>query len=215
MVKGTAGTGQVCRAAFKGDVGGILVYRDVLDRWVNSRPIWNQHAYAVSNVSELGKIPRTSTWTQNWKIAGLNNFRQNKQGVLDPTSSPDLTAGPSQDKPGTEPTHTFPCDKQGTLTLKIKLCNRGTQPVAAGVPVTFYNGVPAAKQPICTARSKTQINAGTCEVLSCDWKGAPVNNPTDVHVVADDPGTGIGTTSECNELNNRALLKGVRCSTVG
>ena len=215
VVPGTAGTGQVCRAAFKGDVGGILVYRDVLDRWVNSRPIWNQHAYAVSNISDLGKVPRTSTWVQNWKIAGLNNFRQNKQGSLDPTSSPDLTAGPNKGKSGVEPKVTFPCDKQGTLTLKINLCNRGTQPVGAGVPVTFYNGPAAGKQKICTATSKGQIYPGKCEVLTCDWKGAPVNKTTDVHVVADDDGTGTGTTNECNELNNRALLKGVRCSTVG
>jgi len=214
-VTGTPGAGSVCRAAFMGDVGGILVYRDVLDRWVNSRPIWNQHAYSVSNVNDMGKVPRTSTWVQNWKIKSLNNFRQNKQGSLDPTSSPDLTAGPKKGKPGTEPKHSFPCDKNGTLTLKINLCNRGTQPVAAGVPVTFYNGPPAAKQPICTAYSKGQINAGQCELVSCTWKGAPVSKTTDVYIVADDPGTGIGSTTECSEENNKALIKGVRCSSVG
>jgi len=215
MISGTPGSGQVCRAAFKGDVGGILVYRDALDRWVNSRPIWNQHAYAVSNINDLGKVPRTSSWVQNWKISGLNNFRQNKQGSLDPTSSPDLTAGPSKKKGGVEPDLTFECNKAGVLTLKIKLCNRGTQTVGAGVPVTFYEGPPANKKKICTAKSTGQILAGKCEEVSCSWKGAPVSKQVDVYVVADDDGTGKGTTSECKEGNNRALLKGVRCKSVG
>lgn len=35
--------GQVCRAAHTGKSTGIRVFRDLKDRWVHSRPIWNQH----------------------------------------------------------------------------------------------------------------------------------------------------------------------------
>ena len=204
-VSGTPGSGSVCRAAFSGQVGGIFVYRDVLDRWVNSRMIWNQHAYSVTNINEKGTVPKTSAWKQNWKQKGLNNFRQNIQGTLDPAASPDLTAG--QDKG-------LACDKGGNMVLRVRLCNRGTQPVAAGVPVTFYEGLPAAKQFICTAKSKAQLDPGKCEVVSCVWVNAPVNKAVDVHVAADDAGTGKGTVTECQEGNNKAILKGVKCSKI-
>ncbi len=199
---GTPGTGSVCRSAFLGQLGGIIVYRDVLDRWVSSRTIWNQHAYAVTHVRENGSIPKTSAWAQNWKQKGLNNFRQNVQGSLDPTSSPDLTAQKVGD---------LTCDKEHNGLLSIKLCNRGTKPVGAGMPVSFYVGDPAQGKLICTAKSKAQLDPGACETVSCTWPGAPVNTPTDVTAVADDDGTGKGTSSECEEGNNRSLLAGISC----
>jgi len=209
-VSGTPGTGNVCRAAFKGAASGVFIYRDVLDRWVSSRFIWNQHTYSVTNVTEDGTIPRTQKWTQNWKVAGLNNFRQNKQGSLNPQSSPDLTAGP-RTASSVVPKLPYPCDKLGNLTLSVKLCNRGTQPVGVGVPVTFYLGKPAYKQVLCTARNKARIDPGSCEKVSCVWKGAPFNKSMEVYARADDDGTGKGTTNECQEGNNLALLKGVEC----
>jgi hypothetical protein len=204
-VSGTPGSGQVCRSAFLGQIAGVLVYRDVLDRWVSSRMIWNQHAYAVTHVGEDGSIPKTSAWQRNWTVQGLNNFRQNKQGNLDPTSSPDVTAGKITG---------LTCDKQNNMTLKIKMCNRGTKPIAADTPVTFYKGDPAALQVICTAKNKFPIDPGQCEDVSCVWTNAPVNSPVDVTAVADDDGSGKGTTSECDEGNNKTVLKGISCATI-
>jgi len=205
-VSGTPGTGQVCRAAFGGDVSGIRVYRDVLDRWVSSRMIWNQHAYSVTHINDDGTVPKTSAWKQNWKQQGLNNFRQNVQGDLDPTSTPDLTA-----KKQTQ----LSCDSEGNMLLELQLCNRGTQPVGAGVPVTFYKGPPTSGDVICTAKSAAQIDPGKCEPVSCLWSGAPVGSPTDVYGVADDDGTGKGgTTTECEEGNNTTLIKGVSCASI-
>jgi len=48
----------------------VRVYRDTLDRWVGSRPIWNPRAYAVTNVEDNGRIPRTSS-TRRQLPAGL------------------------------------------------------------------------------------------------------------------------------------------------
>lgn len=205
VVTGTPGTGQVCRAAFMGDIGGLLVYRDALDRWVSSRMIWNQHAYSVTNINEDGTVPKTSAWKLNWKQPGLNNFRQNVQGNLDPTSTPDLTANKNT---------TLSCDKESNMLLSVQLCNRGTQPVAAGIPVTFYLGNPQAGQVICTAKSVGQLDPGKCEKVSCTWKKAP-SVPTDVYVVADDDGTGKGSTTECEEGNNLSVIKGANCKPIG
>jgi len=71
---------------------GVVVLRDELDRWAASRPVWNQHAYAVSHVGDRGEIPRTSAVTPNWSDPALNSFRQNVQGDLESLGVPDLTA---------------------------------------------------------------------------------------------------------------------------
>ncbi|MCH9686039.1 MAG: FG-GAP-like repeat-containing protein [Deltaproteobacteria bacterium] len=59
-------------------IGGspaVQAIRDIEDRWIQSRRIWNQHTYHVSNVREDGTIPtvETPSWTQ------LNTFRTNAQ----------------------------------------------------------------------------------------------------------------------------------------
>ncbi|MEM9453612.1 MAG: VCBS repeat-containing protein [Myxococcota bacterium] len=53
----------------------VQAIRDVQDRWIQARRIWNQHTYHVSNVREDGTIPTTET--QSWQQ--LNTFRTNAQ----------------------------------------------------------------------------------------------------------------------------------------
>lgn len=62
----------------------VQVIRDVEDRWIQARRIWNQHTYHVTNVREDGTIPQNER--ASWH--GLNTFRTNAQieegGVCDP-----------------------------------------------------------------------------------------------------------------------------------
>jgi hypothetical protein len=53
----------------------VQVIRDVQDRWIQPRRIWNQHTYHVTNVREDGTIPQFEQ--PNW--ATLNTFRTNAQ----------------------------------------------------------------------------------------------------------------------------------------
>ncbi|PCC66501.1 hypothetical protein SAMN02745121_00770 [Nannocystis exedens] len=53
----------------------VQVVRDVEDRWIQARRIWNQHAYHVTNVREDGTIPQHQT--PSWQA--LNTFRTNAQ----------------------------------------------------------------------------------------------------------------------------------------
>jgi hypothetical protein len=60
--------------------GGVLpppvqVIRDVEDRWIQARRIWNQHTYHVTNVREDGTIPQVEP--HHWEL--LNTFRTNAQ----------------------------------------------------------------------------------------------------------------------------------------
>jgi hypothetical protein len=202
-VAGPSPKGMVCRAVHPTGKPqtGVLVLSDVLDRWVGSRPIWNQHAYAVTNVNDDGTIPRTSQWKANWKDPKLNNFRMNVQGTLDPEKIPDLTGAAAAQPPDSPPS----CDSNGTYSLKAKVCNRG-------IPVSFYKSSKKAGNLICTVDTTKTLNPGDCEVVGCAWKKAPPDS-TDVIVSADDDGTGKGTRTECDEDNNLGTLRGVFCPT--
>ncbi len=196
---GAPGSGNTCRAEWLGSVHGVRVYRDTLDRWVGSRTIWNQHAYAVTNINEDGTVPRTSQAQLNWRVPGLNNFRQNVQGDLHPEYSPDTTAGQgvfSSDCPG------------GVLTLSVRVCNRGTNPIAAGVSVGFFDGDPDQGASLaCSSQTASDLQPGQCEMISCDWIDAPSDVPHDVIVVTDYD----DQRTECIEENNRAMIPGAIC----
>lgn len=204
---GTPGTGNTCRAEWRGGYNGIRVYGDSLDRWVASRTIWSQHAYSVSHIEEDGRVLPTSQWEQNWTVPGLNNFRMNVQGATPAYSSPDLTGGQGLKAA---------CTAGGHAELEIRVCNRGTQPVGSGVPVSFYEGSPGAGEVICTVFTAGVIVPGACEVVTCTWTDPPgQGGAVDVTVVVDDDGTGQGQNTECVEGNNTAVIRDVFCQVIG
>ncbi|TRU58127.1 MAG: VCBS repeat-containing protein [Microcystis aeruginosa Ma_QC_C_20070823_S13] len=60
---------------------GIFVYGSANDDWIETRRIWNQHTYHITNVLPDGTIPTEETPT-NWLATNphLNNFRLNQYG---------------------------------------------------------------------------------------------------------------------------------------
>jgi len=200
-IAGTPGQGKVCRSVMLGAVGGVRVYQDIQDRWVNSRPIWNQHAYAITHVGDAGDVPFTGAWQANWLAKGLNSFRQNAQGSLDPSAVPDLTAKPPKG---------VTC-AGGNMLVQASVCNRGTKPVGAGLGVAVYVGPPkAGAKAACTAKTAVALKEGQCTPIKCPLTPAP-KGKVDLHVVADDGGQGKGENVECHEKNNHAILSGASC----
>lgn len=202
-VPGTPGTGNVCRSQWLGEYGGIKVYADTLDRWVGSRTIWNQHNYTVSNISESGVVPSQQTWMPNWMDSALNNYRQNVQGEVGAGTAPDLTVQAVD----------FDCGGSTEAVFTVTVCNRGTQPLPAGIPITFYD----AAAPVCQVATDIVIETGTCEDLTCSWPTAPqgISNAVVITVNADDNGDGTQTSTECNENNNQGVIPDVYCNIVG
>ncbi len=196
-IAGPSAAGKVCRASHPADAkaSGIRVLADSIDRWVNTRPIWNQHAYSVTNIDDHAKVPRTSAWVQNWKQPGLNNYRQNSPGTGETAgASPDLTVRSTK----------VTCDAAGP-TVTAEVCNRGTEPVAQGLPVAVYaDGSPKVLQ--CTTKTVGRLFPGSCATVSCTWPGG--NGPGTV--VVDDRGSGNGIDLECREDNNTMSVD-VRC----
>ncbi|MHB8416807.1 MAG: FG-GAP repeat domain-containing protein [Myxococcales bacterium] len=177
---GAPALGNTCRAYHGGAYPGIRVYADAQNRWVDSRPIWNQHAYAVTNVNADGTIPAASKVLNNWQQPGLNNFRENVQGSLTPLAAADLTAAFQPAVCGS-----------GSALLSAEICNRGAAGVASGIAVAF---VPqGASAPACTAQTSSPLGPGQCEPVSCNWSPAPSASETVVATV--DP---AGTTNPCD-----------------
>jgi hypothetical protein len=188
----------VCRAEHEGPgtASGVRVVSDQLDRWVNTRRIWNQHAYSVTNVDENALVPRTSQWLRNWTQPGLNNFRQNVPGDgLGVGLSPDLTVRGAS----------VTCIPGGAR-VTVDVCNRGTEPVARGLPVAVYGGDPPGALG-CSAATMLTLSPGVCESVSCDWLGAGSIGT----VIVDDDGAGVSTNLECRESNNALVLTGINC----
>ena len=197
MIAGTPGVGNVCRSVMLGSLRGIQVYKDSQDRWVNSRPIWNQHAYAITHVGMAGEIPPTGAWSPNWKQPDLNNFRQNQQGAMNPLAAPDFTSQAA----------TNGACKAGVMTLKAKICNRGTKNAAAGLAITFRWGPVKGGTIACVVKTKKTLKLGSCQDVKCDAK-VPGKGKQLVSVSVDDDGTGKqgpnGVDVECFENNNSA-----------
>jgi hypothetical protein len=175
----------------------VRVIGDQLGRWVPTRVVWNQHAYSVTNVTDRGGIPQSSSWARNWQDVQLNNFRQNAPGFgAGAGLMPDLTGRQSK----------FSCPASGTASLTIEVCNRGTEPVGEGVPVTMYDGATA----VCSTVTTAQLRPGQCDSVSCTWDAAPAD-PVDVTAIVDDDGSGSGEHFECREQNNELSIPAVAC----
>jgi hypothetical protein len=192
---GTPGTGNTCRAAHPHGVSGIRVYSDANDRWVKSRTIWSQHAYAVTHIDDDGTVFRSSQWVDNWKVPGLDNFRQNVPGTKNGKATGDLTAGASSG---------FTCGPSGA-TLSAPICNRGADSVGAGISVGFY----VSGKAVCGAKTTKALAPGECEAVSCAWAAPPAQSgaAVDVVVKANDDGKYV----ECHTGNDDGAVLQVFC----
>ena len=190
--------------AFTGPTG-IRVYRDRKDGWVNTRRIWNQHAYSVTNVNDDGTIPAHPV--ANWRTPGLNTFRANSQGAgtTSPFAAADVTVtGVSS-----------ACDRTtGTLRLNANVYNQGDAAVSTGLRVAFYQGNPAAGGTLLgVATLPSVLSAGNGAVATLTLASAP-GGTAEIWAVADDDGTGTGRETECVETNNAGSAPvSLACST--
>lgn len=179
---------------------GVVVLRDEADQWAASRPVWNQHAYSVTHVRDDGTIPRSSEVAPNWRVDGLNNFRQNVQGTLSALGVPDLTAAEGGDPREVE------CERDGFGLLEARICNRGLLPLGRGMVVAFADGGVAGPE-LCRAVHDSALPIGECAEVSC--RAELASRVVDVYVVIDPD----DEVEECWEGNNFAFFGEVRCKS--
>jgi len=136
-------------AEFANGTFGIYAFGDPMDRWVRTRPIWNQFTYHVTNVGDRGAIPMTEA--DNWTTAGLNNYRQNVQGE-GVFNAPNLTVT----------LEAVALCGAGDVRLSAVVTNAGSRGVPAGVLIEFVQTAPTMAT-IATAMTTGPLLPGASE----------------------------------------------------
>ncbi len=189
---------------------GIRVYGDATDSWAATRRVWNQHAYHVTNVSELGLIPdvEAPNWLEpnpNTAAGVMNNFRQNLP-ENDAFAAPDLIVSLTLEELGCQ--------------LIARVCNEGDIVAGAGVPIHFWDNTTQTEVPCAGGTPVTTLPLipGACTDVTCVWNDAP--SALDVRACVDNASytcaAAGGTNNECNEANNLDSQSGAYdCTPIG
>ena len=176
---------------------GIRVFRDVANNWVQTRPIWNQHAYHVTNVNPDGTIPAQAE--RNWEVSYLNNFRQNVQGG-DLFNAPDLVAE-IVEADGSR------CTSAG-IEIVVELRNEGSLGVRqGGVEVLVEAGLGEELEVVEVLTNTRSLGPGATEQLTTYWQpssGEAAGERVQLRVSADRDAEGASRHNECDEDNNTA-----------
>jgi len=181
---------------------GLKALRSPSDKWVNTRSVWNQHTYHVTNVNLDGTLPfpEPSSWAKDQS----NSYRQNVQGQGQ-FSSPDLSLCAIDVDMST-------C-RTGPAKASAVVYNGGAIAAMPGVTVDFYavleNGQTAH---IGQAKTTRRLQPGDSEPVSVDWQAPPQSQGVRVKGVVDEKAV-IG---DCHVENNTVTTANpVKCSPLG
>ncbi len=166
---------------------GIRVFEDSNDNWVNTRKIWNQHTYHITNINDDGTIPQVEQ--NNWET--YNNYRLNALLPEEVLNSSDITVSFI-----TVDLTNFPT----SVVVSARIGNGGAVSHPAGVDIAFYDGDPSQGGVLIgTTNTTATIEKGDYEDVSVVWN-SPVSGEHDIYVVADES----NIFNECREDNNTA-----------
>jgi hypothetical protein len=181
---------------------GLKALKSPTDKWVNTRSVWNEHTYHVSNVNLDGTLPFPEP--QSWAPGQSNSFRQNVQGQ-GVFSSPDLSICESI----VDMTN---CSTTGA-TITAVVYNGGAVIAQAGVTVDFYVVLADGSSAHIGQRLTTKaLKPGDSETVSVPWFAPPQNQMVTVKAVVDQNAV-IG---DCHLENNTSITASpVKCSPFG
>ncbi len=177
-------------AEYRAGTHGLYVFGDPRDRWVRTRPIWNQFAYHVTNVDDLGGIPRNEV--DNWSVPGLNNYRANVQGA-GVFNAPNLTV---------ELEVIARCGS-ASVRLSAVVTNAGSRGVPAGVAVEFVQTAPAPERSIETVTTRRPLLPGESERITVVVSELPFDTDLAFEVRVDGEAASMPVL-ECREDDNTA-----------
>lgn len=179
-----------CNSYVSGHVNGIRVYEDETDHWVNTRKIWNQHAYVTTNVLEDGRIPKLPV--NNWET--YNNFRQNQ--IDNPFGCKDISASYIRFDLSNCP------DK---INITARIGNGGGLYIPKNTKVGFYLGNPfGAGRLLAEIDVNKVLYPGQWIDLSIVMNNPPmeINN---IFVLAD-PNEKLWESNEDNNLTQKSFI---------
>ncbi len=196
---------QNSRTPWGGAAGGILVLTDPQNRWTKTRPVWNQHAYHITNISDSLQVPIGAL--PSWK--SHNSYRSNTSETMPMGSTPasyDLTARFQTQALSPH------CETEWQLSALI--CNRGGAATPAVTSSTFYDGDPDSGAPVaCSATIRSALESGECREVRCAWVNAR-KGPVTIYLRAGDDGKGVRDLNQCSSKNDVAIWTNASCRGV-
>ncbi|MCP4808339.1 MAG: hypothetical protein GY913_33395 [Proteobacteria bacterium] len=170
---------------------GVTVIGDADNSWQQGRPVWNQHAYFITNVDDDSTIP-TSQDT-NW--ATYNNFR-----------SGDVLAGTGGVQPDLVVSLDYVCDTEcdrGKLWAWARVGNQGHEDVVDPFDVVLSVITPEGEKAIATETITHPVPSGEMlDSISFEVAGLEGWTIYDVRVAIDGGNGEDGAIVECNEAND-------------
>ncbi len=178
---------------------GITVLGAREASWYPARGIWNQHAYAITNIEDDGTIPVSPE--PSWVT--YNSFRRNT--VFDESAlwAADLylrTVEACLDL----------CPQE--LVLLVEVANGGLVDVPSGVPVSVWMQTgPESEELLATEYLSVDLESGRYEPLAISLDPAALVG-ADVRISVDEvSGLEGGFHAECDEEDNDIVLPGLTC----
>ena len=167
---------------------GVRVIGSVNEDWVDSRGVWNQHAYSISNINDDLSVPAVPT--PNWTV--WNNFRTADAGDAPVRFRPDLIALPPQ---------FCDCD-EGKVLVGFGVGNASSQDAIGPFTVAIQDAVTGT---VYRQETLQRLDSGDSELIGpfqitySDWLNASLEIRVDNLAV---PSSASGQVIECREDNN-------------
>ncbi|PTQ90505.1 FG-GAP-like repeat-containing protein [Agitococcus lubricus] len=173
---------------------GIRMLSSANKTWANTRNIWNQYSYHVTNVNDDLTIPQHEP--KSWEVH--NTYRANllinesSTAAIDPSASYIRIT----DNGLTQPS-----------VFTVRIGNAGGKTINTGLPVSFYRGNPAQGGVfIGTSLTSKVLNSGEYEDVTLSYNGT-LANFGELYIVANDKGISTASTlEEYTGVNNIAHL---------
>ena len=169
---------------------GILVFGAADNSWFNTRKIWNQCAYHITNINDDFSIPQAEE--NSW--SGANVYRSNV--LMQASGCHDLSASYIRVDTAGLP---------GSVAITVRIGNGGLLPVSS-INIALYDGDPAAGGTLLGVKSlPVTLETGTYSDLAFVYE-TPLSGTHNLYAVADDDGQGRSRLREIDEENNKTSL---------
>jgi len=187
----------VCHA---GHSSALSAYGDQDESWATARSTWNQHAYSITNINDDLSIP--SDPTPNFTL--YNNWHTAIDRESGYTLADDVTAQIAD-------VCTDECDA-GRVIVQLQLINLSYDALAEDVSMALYAMVGGSLTLVAVIDETWDLEPGwASEGTTLEIDAAALEGATELHLVADDDGTGTGILSECAEDDNTDTWSGPFC----
>jgi len=188
----------VCHNSFG---AAVSVYGDLNHTWRGARPLWNQHAYSITNINDDLSVPTSGdpgfVVHNTWHSAIPADL-----GVVGLDLAAEVIEVCTDD-----------CD-EGTVRVTGRMVNVGPDPLEDSISVTLYAELDGVWTAVHTETFSGGLDGGwTTDGIEFVLDASVLEGATGVMFAVDDDGTGEGIFSECSETNNTEAWRGDLCAS--